>query len=550
MAPTAGASRSKPLPPLAKGPSDGLTRALARGEITPAKYALERALSLFHPAGVASRYAGVERPDPHAATLILRDLAIRLRQLSGAERDRALALLARPTDNPDPSDPDNTYGVTPEQTPLCGTNVCIHYVIAGPHAVSTTDANTNLVPDYVESALSVFQNDVWAGEITTMGYRAPKSDLTSDNNGSSAVDPTGAKFDVYLVDIGDDNLYGYCNTDDPNLDDETYGFFDMSAYCVVDNDFAGFPLTPLENLEVTAAHEFFHSVQFAYDAFEDQWILEATAAWMEDEIYDDVDDNLQYLPAGPLSKPRLPLDRGSISPSDLHVYGDWIFFRYLSETFNSGIVQLIWNRADASEDTDGPGGPDGVGPDDFSVQAVARVLSSRGGFRSRFAQFGWMNRVARMPGVYSEGPANLYPQAPLTDPAQTLSKSSPSRSKSPKLDHQTNAYYEFRRGSGFSSTAKLKVILNLPRRSTGSAASVLIYRTNGTISPITLGITSAGDGTFRVPFGSGVAKVGVILTNASTRYFGSSCFSFATPFACGGATPGDDNKTYALKARV
>ena len=46
---------------------------------------------------------------------------------------------------------------------------------------------------------------------------------------------------------------------------------------------------------MTAAHEFFHAVQFAYDAADDQWFMESTATWMEDEIYDDVNDNLQYL---------------------------------------------------------------------------------------------------------------------------------------------------------------------------------------------------------------------------------------------------------------
>lgn len=537
--------------PLTEAGPDGLTRALARGELTPAEYALERADSLFHPLRVAARYGPLSRPNPRDATLILRDLAIRMQYLSGFDRARALALLARPTDST-PGDPDRY--TTTEATPVCGTNVCIHYVTTTADAVAADDtAPSNGISDYVDLALQIFQNEVWATEVTTMGYRAPKSDVTSVNNGSSSVDLTGTKFDVYLANLGDDFLYGYCTTDDPHFDHGShYKFFDASAYCVVDNDFAEQIFsnhTAPQNLQVTAAHEFFHAVQFSYDAFEDQWILEATATWMEDEIYDDVNDNLQYLHSGPLGRPHIPLDRSSISQTDFHVYGDWIFFRYLSETFNPGLVRLIWNRADASGDTDA-GGPDGIGPDDYSIQAVARVLSARGGFRSRFADFGWMNRVARVPDVYEEGAANHYPQSPLTDPANTLRKSSPSRSKSPKLDHQTNAYYEFKRGTGFSATAKLKVILNLPDRSTGSAASVLVYKKNGNISPLTLGITSAGDGTFKVPFGSGVAKVVVILTNASTRYVGSSCFSFATPFACGGATPRDDNKTYELRARV
>ena len=88
-------------------------------------------------------------------------------------------------------------------------------------------------------------------------------------------------------------FYGYCTTDDPNIIDEetTYEYWDASAYCVLDNDYSSTqfpnPTTPLENLQVTAAHEYFHAVQFAYDIGEDAWLMEATATWVEDEVFDD-----------------------------------------------------------------------------------------------------------------------------------------------------------------------------------------------------------------------------------------------------------------------
>jgi hypothetical protein len=211
-------------------------------------------------------------------------------------------------------------------------------------------------------------------------------------------------------------------------------------------------------------------------------------------------------------------------------------------------VKTIWNNADASEDTDGPGGPDGEGRDDFSIQAVARALSHKGGFRSRFAEFGWRNRVARL--TYGEGAANAYPQSRLTSSANTLSRNNRQKSKSVALKHQTNAYFEFKRGSGLSSTAKLTLVLNLPAKSTGAAASVLVFMKNGTVSPFTLGITSAGDGAFKVPFGSTVSKVDVVLTNASTRYKGSTCFSGNTPYSCGGAKALDDGLAYKVTAKV
>lgn len=58
-------------------------------------------------------------------------------------------------------------------------------------------------------------------------------------------------------------------------------------------------------VKVTIAHEFFHTVQYAYydflnisddDSFAKQiWWLEATAVLMEDEVYDDINDYVNYL---------------------------------------------------------------------------------------------------------------------------------------------------------------------------------------------------------------------------------------------------------------
>ena len=75
-------------------------------------------------------------------------------------------------------------------------------------------------------------------------------------------------------------------------------------------------------LKVTAAHEFFHAVQFAYDIGEDGWFMESTATWMEEHVYDAINDNLQYLATSPLAQPLIPLDQ----TSGLRVYGAWIFW--------------------------------------------------------------------------------------------------------------------------------------------------------------------------------------------------------------------------------
>jgi hypothetical protein len=86
------AREAKPLPAFAPAERDALTRALERGRIDPATYALERARALFDLSAVRSRYGDVRRADPREATLILRDLVLRLdelRQRSCGRRERS-----------------------------------------------------------------------------------------------------------------------------------------------------------------------------------------------------------------------------------------------------------------------------------------------------------------------------------------------------------------------------------------------------------------------------------------------------------------------------
>ena len=101
-------------------------------------------------------------------------------------------------------------------------------------------------------------------------------------------------------------LYGYCAPERTT----TASTWAASGYCVLDDDFARsqFGQQPILSLKATAAHEFFHAVQFAYDYAEDGWFMEATATWMEERVFDDVNDNRQYLPAGQLGVPGRPLD--------------------------------------------------------------------------------------------------------------------------------------------------------------------------------------------------------------------------------------------------
>jgi len=525
---TAGASPRAHTAPALTLPAhpDGLSRALASGRITPAKEALLRAQALFRPAHVAALYGPVAPPAGRDATMVLRDLALRLGSLSAADRKVAHAILARPTD---PVDPQGHAWSVPEAgaSPDCGPNVCIHWASGtggdAPDATDTTPANG--IPDYVDQALAVAEN-VWGTEVGTMGYRAPLSDITSTNHG-----PDG-KLDIYLTNLGP-QLYGYCTTDDPGL--ATPGTFTASAYCVVDNNFTE-PVfqnhTPIQNLKVTLAHEFFHAVQFGYDIGEDTWLMEGTATWMEDQVYDSINDNRQYLQNSQLKYPWIPLDH---SANCCFQYGSWIWFRFLSETMSPGVIQQIWNRADAA-----PGGPD-----DYSTQAISHVLAAHGTtFRKKFASFAVWNKMSRQ--RYSEGKAGRYPTPVGSGSFALGAKNTSTGWLAVKLKHMSGIYVTFRPGRSDGPRAHLTVQFDGPRYGFGPEGRLMVLSRSGAVTVKSYKLNRSGDGSLRVGFGRGhVSRVVLIEANASTRF---TCWQ-GSQYSCTGS-PRDDGRVYQFRARI
>ena len=390
----------RPLLSLAGAPDDALSRRLADGRLTEAQYALERARSVFQLRRVRHAYGDVARPGRRDATLILRDLAARKRELSGPERELAEALLARPDDGDVPVG--NGWTVAEAAgSPVCsalpGTGLCVHWVASSSDAPSPTDSSpANGVPDWIDLTLATWET-VWTQEIGAIGYREPLPDGTlGDDN----------RLDVYVDDLGSDGVFGYCTSDDPNVD--VPGVFAVWAYCVVDDDYApgqyGSVHTPQEFLGVTSAHEFNHASQFAYDWLEDVWLLEGTATNIEETVYPNVNDNVVFLHGrSPLTRPQSPLDRGGFGDSE---YGSWIFWRFLEETMAAGdptIVREIWERADAS-------GSAAFG-DQYSLQAARTELAERGQvFPNVFARFVTANRLRDYDDAVTAG----YPRPPLT----------------------------------------------------------------------------------------------------------------------------------------
>ena len=495
--------------------------AQARQALAEAQSILRGGTGVLARGTAASAASGGEGGD---ATLALRDLVLLKGQLRGADRQAAERLLARPTNgNKDPQG--DGYSV-PEATPVCSDEVCVHYVASTNDKPSLRDTSpANGIPDYVETTLATLTSV--HNTYVDAGYREPKGD-GSRGGGSNLMD-------IYLSDIGDAGLYGYCTTDDKTAFKAPWS---RSAYCVLDDDYATNEFgtnTPLENLQVTAAHEYFHAVQYAYDFKEDSWLLEATATWAEDQLFDGVNDNVQYLRYSPLTRPRLPMD----SSDGGFFYGTWIFFRYLTERFPAQegglptLVRDIWRKADGTTGA----------PDQYSWQAVASVLRGRKTTAAKaFTAFSEANR--RPASTYAEGSANRYPRARLAD-SFTLGVRGVSQQV--RLPHLTSATYRLSPGGALRAQAyRLRLRLDLAPTFRGSSAIVTVYTTSGDVRRNVIKLRKDGNATKVVPFSKAtVRQIEVTLVNASGRY---DCF-VRGGYSCQGESR-DDRQLQRFTARA
>jgi probable HAF family extracellular repeat protein len=297
-----------------------IEQAYARREIDINRWALYHAYSLLDPSQLPEQYRSTE-PEK-CGTWILKEIRRNWHVLSGETRSQMVNLgftplgtLSRPTGL------DSTRGTT---------HFLVHYsVTAGnPNAVSPYDGNANGTPDYIDTVLSVIEY-VWNYELSTMGYTSPPPDSMMGGD---------SRYDVYILNLKS-GVYGYAESEDsighnPNSGNPA-GANAYSSFLALRNNYNGFPTQGSLALEVTTAHEFYHAIEYGYDLDEETWMEEATATWCEDEVYDAIDDNLNYLPHW-FDNPGFPLD-ASNDPTDTakygknNWYGSWIFFRYISE---------------------------------------------------------------------------------------------------------------------------------------------------------------------------------------------------------------------------
>ncbi len=510
---SAGAANERSL--AAGAPNDAVSRALASGKITGAQYSLQRALAILAPRFADARYvSAAAHADPREATMALRDLAARVGSLSRSDRRLAMRLLARPTDGASEGPAGYVRVAKRNRKHFCTTRFCVHWVTRGSERPSLVDRNRNGRPDYVDKTVRTM-NTVWGKEIGSFGYKKPRSDLRSGSHHGG--NPNG-RIDIFIANIGNRGLYGYCTTDDPLTNRNTHR--QTSAYCVFDNDFRRAEFTTgafgLAALKVTAAHEFFHAIQFAYDLFEDRAFMEGTATWMEDEVFTGVNDNVQYLQSGspmdPVNNsqqgPWIPLDAGHPSVQ----YGTWIWYRFLSENHGRGIIKQIWVRA--------------VGKANYGFKAIADILLVRGtSLQAMLALF----------GAWNTSPATFYTEGVRYPTAGAIPGNSPSTG-SPNpfgMFHFSNDYVAF---TPVPTNTNLALAIDFPPGV--GAATVVSFSTAGAVSVTPIPLDVNGDGSPPIVlFDATVSKVVVVITNAGGRFICNQ----SQIYSCSGVPLDDQN---------
>jgi hypothetical protein len=369
----------------------------------------------------------------------------------------------------------------------------VHWVAEGRDSPKLADLNGSAdgdgVPDFVEQVEEVAEH-VYSIENGRLGWRDPRSDGREGGG--------RGKTDVYLAQIGG-SLFGYAA---PDRGQATRGHRlprRLHGYLVLDNDYDPFEFPgtkSLEDLEVTFAHEYNHILQFGYDAYQDAWFAESTATWMEDQVYNGINDYLRYV------RRWARLYDTPLTATAIREYGTAVWNHWLSHRYGRSIIRKAWAEAIHVK----PGG--------FSVAAYDRAIRAAGGsdFDRDFARFCRDVVEWRTDDVFREG--SLY----LDIPRQ--GSLSPGVERTRLLNHTTFQLLRVNvRGgralalsvtSPAGAAAGVALVGRTGSERRGDVVSRFVYRRNG------------GAMTVRLPHPGRFDRVTAVLINADTSAFGFS----------------------------
>lgn len=318
-----------------------------------------------------------------------------------------------------------------------GGHFLIHYAAIGSDKPTAPSGYT--LAGWIQQIADVFEA-VYNEYTTTYGYAPP---------------PASGRYDIYLRDLVAQKIYGQTTTTKmmpsssfPNA---------SGSYIEIDKDFTNVLYTksnnlyaPLQSLQITAAHEFHHAIQYGYNYYFDIWYAEATSTWYEDELYDGVNQLYSYAPAW-LGNTTLSLDTKTSTTSG-GGYSRWLFNRYLSEQHGAQVIKAAWDKLA----TQGSPGGDADIP---MVPVLESVLSQSfgntlggdlSGFYKRVYTRAWTSHTSEISLIHDYTPVASYSTFPVS-----AAGSVPSPSVT--LPHYSFAYYRFSPSTGSPANLSITV---------------------------------------------------------------------------------------------
>jgi hypothetical protein len=159
--------------------------------------------------------------------------------------------------------------------------VRVHYTITGTNAVEPATTRSDMVPDSV--ALTGDVGEKALAKYAEMGFKQPPSDASCTSNGGDD------KLDIYLV--------KFTGADGTTVPEACSGRA-CSSFVLSESTFVGrgYPTTA-EGFRTVIAHELFHAIQNGYDSELDRFWAEGTAQWAMKNVFPELVDFENQLPA-------------------------------------------------------------------------------------------------------------------------------------------------------------------------------------------------------------------------------------------------------------
>ena len=208
----------------------------------------------------------------------------------------------------------------------------IHYDTTGNAAPDLIDIDSNNIPDYIDEVGGI-ADSAHHVLIYMMDYESEPSDGTEGGG--------VGKYDIYIMSYSP-GMYGFCTHEGSG-----------TSYLKIDNDYIGynsnFNQTPLEIMQISLVHEYFHAIQFGYrvSLSGNTYFYEMSSTWFEDVMIPDGNEYIDGWVDPLLNNPTADFDDTG------NGYELALFGHYLSSFLdpdgvdnvnNSTIIREMWER--------------------------------------------------------------------------------------------------------------------------------------------------------------------------------------------------------------